>query len=69
LENKTDVEQLHVFFKTKKENKTSLKWGKKISLKEDKIKSFYRIFISGTKNRNVLLVRIIGAMIRLWQNV
>lgn len=53
LENKTEIEQLHVFFKTKKENKTSLKWGKKISLKEDKIKNFIEFLYLAQKIETV----------------
>lgn len=53
LENKTEVEQLHVFFKTKKENKASQKWGKKISLKEGKIKSFIEFLYLAQKIETV----------------
>ncbi|WP_242499203.1 hypothetical protein [Flavobacterium sp. 140616W15] len=37
---KDEITQLHVFFKTKKNNQASLKWGKKMNLKDDKIKAF-----------------------------
>lgn len=53
LENKTEAEQLHVFFKTKKENKASQKWSKKISLKEDKIKSFIEFLYLAQKIETV----------------
>ncbi|MDR7209683.1 hypothetical protein [Flavobacterium piscis] len=39
-QNKTEITQLHVYFKTKTENQASLKWGKKINLKDTKVKSF-----------------------------
>ncbi|PXY44714.1 hypothetical protein [Flavobacterium hydrophilum] len=51
--NKTEIEQLHVFLKTKKENKASLKWGKKISLKDDKIKSFIEFLYLAQKIETV----------------
>ncbi|MEO8532615.1 MAG: hypothetical protein ABI441_02640 [Flavobacterium sp.] len=53
LENKSETEQLHVFYKTKKENKTSLKWGKKMSLKDDKIKSFIEFLYLAQKIETV----------------
>ncbi|MEO8238299.1 MAG: hypothetical protein ABI793_10355 [Flavobacterium sp.] len=53
LKNKTEAEQLHIFFKTKKENKASLKWGKKISLKDDKIKSFIEFLYLAQKIETV----------------
>ncbi|MCD0464691.1 hypothetical protein [Flavobacterium sp. ENC] len=55
LENKPEIEQLHVFYKTKKENKASLKWGKKISLKDDKIKSFIEFLYLAQKIETVSL--------------
>jgi hypothetical protein len=54
-ENKVEIEQLHVFYKTKKENKASLKWGKKISLKDDKIKSFIEFLYLAQKIETVSL--------------
>ena len=54
-ENKVEIEQLHVFYKTKKENKASLKWGKKISLKNDKIKSFIEFLYLAQKIETVSL--------------
>ncbi|MEN2402094.1 hypothetical protein GKZ90_0020050 [Flavobacterium sp. MC2016-06] len=53
LENKVEIEQLHVFYKTKKENKASLKWGKKISLKDEKIKSFMEFLYLAQKIETV----------------
>lgn len=52
-QNKTDITQLHVFFKNKKENPTSLKWGKKINLKDDKIKSFIEFLYLAQKIETV----------------
>lgn len=54
-ENKVEIEQLHVFYKTKKENKASLKWGKKISLKDSKIKSFIEFLYLAQKIETVSL--------------
>ncbi|KQX15039.1 hypothetical protein [Flavobacterium sp. Root420] len=51
--NKTEITDLHVFFKTKKANPTSLKWGKKINLKEDKIKSFIEFLYLAQKIETV----------------
>ena len=53
LQNKTDVTQLHVFFKNKKENQTSLKWGKKIDLKDAKVKSFIEFLYLAQKIETV----------------
>jgi hypothetical protein len=52
-QNKTDITQLHVFFKSKKENQTSLKWGKKINLKEAKVKSFIEFLYLAQKIETV----------------
>lgn len=52
-QNKADITQLHVFFKNKKENPTSLKWGKKINLKDDKIKSFIEFLYLAQKIETV----------------
>ncbi len=51
--NKTEITQLHVFYKTKKENQTSLKWGKKISLKDPKVKSFVEFLYLAQKIETV----------------
>ena len=53
IQNKTEVEQLHVFYKTKKENKASLKWGKKLSLTDAKIKSFIEFLYLAQKIETV----------------
>lgn len=52
-QNKTDITQLHAFFKNKKENPTSLKWGKKINLKDAKIKSFIEFLYLAQKIETV----------------
>lgn len=51
--NKTEITDLHVFFKTKKANATSLKWSKKVNLKEDKIKSFIEFLYLAQKIETV----------------
>jgi hypothetical protein len=51
--NKTDIAQLHVYFKNKKENQTSLKWGKKINLKDLKVKSFIEFLYLAQKIETV----------------
>jgi hypothetical protein len=51
--NKAEITDLHVFFKTKKANATSLKWGKKLNLKEDKIKSFIEFLYLAQKIETV----------------
>jgi hypothetical protein len=52
-QNKTEITNLHVFYKTKKENGVSLKWGKKINLKDDKIKSFIEFLYLAQKIETV----------------
>lgn len=51
--NKTEITQLHVYYKNKKENQTSLKWGKKISLKDAKVKSFIEFLYLAQKIETV----------------
>lgn len=51
--NKAEITDLHVFFKTKKANATSLKWNKKINLKEDKVKSFIEFLYLAQKIETV----------------
>ncbi|WP_289663543.1 hypothetical protein [Flavobacterium panacagri] len=53
IKNKEEIEDLHVFYKTKKENKSSLKWGKKINLKDDKIKNFVEFLYLAQKIETV----------------
>ncbi|MBF4517323.1 hypothetical protein IRZ71_13240 [Flavobacterium sp. ANB] len=50
---KTEITQLHVYFKTKKENQTSLKWSKKLNLKDDKVKSFIEFLYLAQKVETV----------------
>lgn len=52
-QNKVDITQLHVFFKNKKENQTSLKWGKKINLKDAKVKNFVEFLYLAQKIETV----------------
>lgn len=52
-QNKIDITQLHVFFKNKKENQTSQKWGKKIDLKDEKVKSFIEFLYLAQKIETV----------------
>ena len=52
-QNKTEITDLHVFFKTKKANAASLKWGKKLDLKEAKIKSFIEFLYLAQKIETV----------------
>lgn len=51
--NKIEITDLHVFFKTKKANAASLKWGKKLDLKEGKIKSFIEFLYLAQKIETV----------------
>ncbi len=51
--NKKEITDLHVFFKTKKANATSLKWGKKLNLKDEKIKSFIEFLYLAQKIETV----------------
>ena len=51
--NKAEITDLHVFFKTKKANATSLKWAKKLNLKDDKIKSFIEFLYLAQKIETV----------------
>ncbi|MFD2940995.1 hypothetical protein [Flavobacterium notoginsengisoli] len=53
IKNKEEITDLHVFYKTKKENKSSQKWGKKINLKEDKIKNFIEFLYLAQKIETV----------------
>lgn len=54
-QNRTDIAQLHVFFKNKKGNPTSEKWGKKIDLKDAKVKSFIEFLYLAQKIETVSL--------------
>ncbi|WP_281310743.1 hypothetical protein [Flavobacterium flavigenum] len=48
-----EVTQLHVYYKNKKENTASVKWGKKISLKDNKVKSFIEFLYLAQKIETV----------------
>lgn len=50
---KTDVTELYVFFKTKKESQTSLKWSNKINLKDDRIRNFIEFLYFAQKIETV----------------
>ena len=51
--NKTEISQLHTFFKTKKANPTSLKWGKKLNLQDTKTKNFIEFLYLAQKIETV----------------
>lgn len=53
IKNKEEISDLHTYYKTKKENKSSQKWGKKISLKDDKIKNFVEFLYLAQKIETV----------------
>lgn len=53
IQNKEEVTDLHVFYKNKKENKSSQKWGKKINLKDDKVKNFIEFLYLAQKIETV----------------
>lgn len=53
IKNKEEIGDLHTFYKNKKENKTSLKWAKKLNLKDDKIKSFVEFLYLAQKIETV----------------
>ena len=50
---KDEIEKLHVFYKTKKQNQASLNWGKKINLKDDKVKAFIEFLYLAQKIETV----------------
>lgn len=51
--NEVEVEQIHIFYKTKKSNPISVKWGKKINLNDGKIKSFLEFLYIAQKIETV----------------
>ncbi|WP_264553178.1 hypothetical protein [Flavobacterium sp. N2038] len=53
IRNKEEIADLHVYYKTKKNNASSLKWGKKINLKEEKVKSFIEFLYLAQKIETV----------------
>jgi hypothetical protein len=57
IKNKEEIKDLHVYYKSKKENKSSLKWGKKILLKDDKVKSFVEFLYLAQKIETVSINR------------
>ena len=52
-QNKKDITQLHVFLKTKKQNPAAAKWGKKMDLKDAKVKSFIEFLYLAQKIETV----------------
>lgn len=53
IKNKEEVTQLHVYYKNKKENQVSQKWGKKMNLKDEKIKNFIEFLYLAQKIETV----------------
>ncbi|KAF2080305.1 hypothetical protein [Flavobacterium sharifuzzamanii] len=53
IKNKEEIEGLHVYYKTKKENKSSQKWGKKLNLKDEKVKNFIEFLYLAQKIETV----------------
>jgi hypothetical protein len=53
IKNKEEVTQLHVYYKNKKENAASVKWGKKMNLKDSKVKNFIEFLYLAQKIETV----------------
>ena len=53
IKNKEEITDLHVYYKAKKENASSLKWGKKMPLKEEKVKNFVEFLYLAQKIETV----------------
>lgn len=53
IRNKEEITQLHVYYKNKKDNQVSQKWGKKINLKDEKIKNFIEFLYLAQKIETV----------------
>jgi len=53
IKNKEEIADLHVFLKTKKENKGSQKWSKKLNLKEEKVRNFIEFLYLAQKIETV----------------
>jgi len=53
IKNKEEITDLHVYYKNKKENAASVKWGKKIPLKDEKVKSFVEFLYLAQKIETV----------------
>lgn len=53
IKNKEEIADLHVYYKSKKENKSSQKWSKKLNLKDEKVKSFIEFLYLAQKIETV----------------
>ncbi|MBZ4037309.1 hypothetical protein K6T82_21295 [Flavobacterium sp. 17A] len=53
IKNKEEITDLHVFYKTKKENKSTQKWSKKLNLKDEKVKNFVEFLYLAQKIETV----------------
>ncbi|WP_426483667.1 hypothetical protein [Flavobacterium sp. 2] len=53
IKNKEEIADLHLFYKTKKKNKTVQKWNKKLNLKDEKVKSFVEFLYLAQKIETV----------------
>ncbi|RXM46146.1 hypothetical protein [Flavobacterium sp. YO64] len=53
IKNKEEITDLHVYYKAKKENASSLKWGKKMPLKDEKVKNFVEFLYLAQKIETV----------------
>jgi hypothetical protein len=53
IKNKEEITSLHVYYKNKKENAASVKWGKKMPLKDEKVKSFVEFLYLAQKIETV----------------
>ncbi|MBE8727294.1 hypothetical protein [Flavobacterium hungaricum] len=53
IKNKEEITNLHGYYKNKKENAASVKWGKKIPLKDEKVKSFVEFLYLAQKIETV----------------
>lgn len=53
IKNKEEITDLHVFYKNKKQNPSSIKWGKKMPLKDAKVKSFVEFLYLAQKIETV----------------
>jgi len=53
IKNKEEIAALHLYYKSKKENKSSQKWSKKLNLKDEKVKSFIEFLYLAQKIETV----------------
>lgn len=53
IKNKEEITNLHVYYKNKKDNAASVKWGKKMPLKDEKVKSFVEFLYLAQKIETV----------------